>query len=138
MQTNSELLSLAARIVSAHAERTSLRLEDIPVLINRVYIALVGGIEQKEAPPPIETHTVRPGQRTIYPNYLVCLEDGVKLKILKRHLRVYHNMTPEDYKRKWGLPHDYPMTAPNYSSQRRAVALQSGLGRPKRAKRKVH
>ena len=121
------LITLTSDIVAAHVSNNSVAVSDLPHLISNVHGALValGG-----APAPVETKqepavSVR---ASIKPDYIVCLEDGKKLKMLKRHLMTHYGMTPDDYRTKWGLPSDYPMVAPNYAEQRRSLAKQIGLG----------
>jgi predicted transcriptional regulator len=122
-----ELLSLATNIVSAYVSKNAVPSAALPDLIRLVHRALIDlrdsadGLPAKAPAVPIK--------RSVTPDYLVCLEDGKKLKMLKRHLRSAYGMTPEDYRRKWGLPSDYPMVAPNYAAQRADFARSIGLGR---------
>lgn len=123
-----ELLSLATHIVSAYVSKNAVPSSALPDLIRLVHRALIeltidgpDGLTAKTPAVPIK--------RSVTPDYLVCLEDGKKLKMLKRHLRSVYGMTPEDYRRKWGLPSDYPMVAPNYAAQRADFARAIGLGR---------
>ena len=122
-----ELLSLTSNIVAAHVSNNSVPVADLPTLIRDVYNTLsnVGGPAPKaeERPTPAV-----PIKKSVAPDYIVCLEDGKKLKMLKRHLKTAYNMTPEEYREKWGLPADYPMVAPNYAKQRSRLAKQIGLG----------
>jgi predicted transcriptional regulator len=121
------LLSLTTEIVAAHVSNNSVALSDLPVLIEQVYRSLsnVGTepVAVEERPQPAV-----PVKRSVTPDYIVCLEDGKKLKMLKRHLKTAYNMTPEEYRERWGLPADYPMVAPNYARQRSSLAKQIGLG----------
>ena len=123
----SELLSLATNIVAAHVSNNSVAVSDLPQLIRDVYETLStvqgGGERQAERPTPAV-----PVKRSVTPDHIVCLEDGKKLKMLKRHLKTAYNMTPEEYRERWGLPSDYPMVAPNYAKQRSKLAKQIGLG----------
>jgi predicted transcriptional regulator len=126
-QFGETLITLTADIVSAHVSNNSVAVNDLPVLIANVHGALSGlGVQQEEVAPKLEPKvSVR---SSIKPDYIVCLEDGKKLKMLKRHLSTHYNMTPDDYRQKWGLNADYPMVAPNYAEQRRTLAKKIGLG----------
>lgn len=121
-----DLLSMTTEIVAAHVRNNSVAQTDIPELIRTVHAALseVSTGNSQERPSP--AIAVR---RSVTPDYIVCLEDGKKLKMLKRHLKTAYNMTPEEYRERWNLPADYPMVAPNYASQRSALAKKIGLGR---------
>jgi predicted transcriptional regulator len=125
------LITLTADIVSAHVSNNSVGLHDIPNLIQSVHLALSGlGTKIEEAAPrPEPKVSVR---SSIKPDYIVCLEDGKKLKMLKRHLMTHYQMTPDQYRQKWGLNADYPMVAPNYAEQRRTLAKKIGLGTKRR------
>ena len=127
------LITLTADIVAAHVSNNSVAVNDLPQLIQNVHGALSGlsGAAAAEARPEPKV----PIRSSIKPDYIVCLEDGKKLKMLKRHLMTHYQMTPEQYRAKWGLPADYPMVAPNYAEQRRTLAKAIGLG-TKRGKRK--
>ena len=130
---NSNLVELTADIVSAHVANNSVSLSDLPALIGNVYAALeqCGAPAEPEAVKPEPAVSIR---ASVKPDYIVCLEDGKKLKMLKRHLMSQYQMTPEQYRTKWGLPADYPMVAPSYAEQRRTLAKKIGLGRkPKTA-----
>ena len=131
-----DLLALTAEIVAAHVGNNAVTAGELPDLIRQIYSTLA------TTATPGETVTERPRpavsiRRSITPDYIVCLEDGKKLKMLKRHLKTSYNMTPAEYRERWGLPADYPMVAPNYAEQRSALAKKIGLGRKrgKRAKR---
>jgi predicted transcriptional regulator len=118
---------LTARIVSAHVSNNSVAASDMPGLIEQVYGALKG------LGTPVEPVIARPEpavpiRKSVTPDYIVCLEDGKKLKMLKRHLATAYNMTPEQYRERWGLPADYPMVAPRYAQQRSSLAKAIGLG----------
>ncbi len=129
------LLTLTADIVAAHVSNNSVAVNDLPGLIQNVHGALVGiagGGKTVEARPEPAVSV----RSSIKPDYIVCLEDGKKLKMLKRHLMTHYNMTPDDYRRKWGLAADYPMVAPNYAEQRRTLAKSIGLGTKRRRSRK--
>jgi predicted transcriptional regulator len=125
------LITLTADIVSAHVSNNSVAVSDLPLLISNVHTALAGLGERKEEPAPRPEPKVSI-RSSIKPDYIVCLEDGKKLKMLKRHLMTHYNMTPDDYRQKWGLNADYPMVAPNYAEQRRTLAKKIGLGTKRR------
>ena len=130
------LITLTADIVSAHVSNNSVAVSDLPLLINNVHSALAGLGSGKEEPAPKLEPKVSV-RSSIKPDYIVCLEDGKKLKMLKRHLMTHYNMTPDQYRQKWGLNADYPMVAPNYAEQRRTLAKKIGLGtKRKRAGRR--
>ena len=131
----SNYIELAADIVSAYVSNNSVPSSDLASLINDVHSALlrVGGgtVEVPvEAPKP-----AIPVKKSVTPDYIVCLEDGKKFKSLKRHLRTQYNMTPEQYREKWGLAPDYPMVAPNYAKARSQLAKDMGLGQKRRRAR---
>ncbi|OYX66964.1 MAG: transcriptional regulator [Sphingomonadales bacterium 32-64-17] len=121
------LITLAADIVTAHVANNSVEVSDVPVLIETVYGALakLGGETVEEAKPEPAVSI----RASIKPDYLICLEDGKKMKMLKRHLKTAYDMTPEEYRERWNLPADYPMVAPNYAETRRELAKKIGLGR---------
>jgi predicted transcriptional regulator len=134
-ESGNELLGLTEKIVSAHVGNNAVSSADLPDLIRAAYGALKNVSAPGETAPTPKA--VVPIKRSVTPNYIVCLEDGRKLKMLKRHLRTTYNMTPEEYRVRWGLPPDYPMTAPNYAKQRSEMAKKFGLGRkPKNVKAK--
>jgi predicted transcriptional regulator len=128
------LLTLTADIVAAHVSNNSVAVNDLPNLIQNVHSALSGiaGANAAAEPKPEPKVSIR---ASIKPDYIVCLEDGKKLKMLKRHLMTHYNMTPDQYRQKWGLAADYPMVAPNYAEQRRALAKSIGLGTKRRRTR---
>ena len=130
-----EILALTSDIVSSHVANNSVAMADLPHLIEQVFQTLskLGG-SAGEAPAEKPKPAV-PIRRSITPDYIICLEDGKKLKMLKRHLRTAYDMSPEDYREKWGLPVDYPMVAPNYAAQRRQLAKKIGLGTKRSRKR---
>jgi Predicted transcriptional regulator len=127
------LITLTADIVSAHVSNNSVAVSDLPTLIQNVHKAL-SGLGQTAAEPEVKLEPAVSIRSSIKPDYIVCLEDGKKLKMLKRHLMTHYQMTPEQYRAKWSLPADYPMVAPNYAEQRRSLAKKIGLG-TKRGKR---
>jgi predicted transcriptional regulator len=130
---NSDILTLTSNIVAAHVSNNSVALSDLPQVIREVYqtLSVLGGAAPAAAEKPTPAVPVK---KSVTPEYIVCLEDGKKLKMLKRHLRTAYNMSPEEYREKWGLPADYPMVAPSYAKQRSKLAKQIGLGT--RARRK--
>lgn len=127
------LITLTSDIVAAHVSNNSVSVGDLPTLITNVYSAL-SGLGQS-APvvetPPEPAVSIR---ASVKPDHIVCLEDGKKLKMLKRHLMTHYNMTPEQYRARWNLPADYPMVAPDYAEKRRELAKKIGLGRKPGAK----
>ena len=125
--SESEILRLTAQIVSAHVAKNSLTPEALPGLIQMVHRTLSSvGVVQPE---PEKPQPAVPIRKSVFADYLVCLEDGKKLKMLKRHLATSYDMTPDQYRERWELPRDYPMVAPNYAQQRSSLAKQIGLGR---------
>ncbi|WP_156840433.1 MucR family transcriptional regulator [Novosphingobium aquimarinum] len=128
------LITLTSDIVAAHVSNNNVNVEDLPSLITNVYGALsgLGTAETVEQPKPEPAVSVR---ASVKPDYIVCLEDGKKLKMLKRHLMTHYNMTPDEYRQRWNLPADYPMVAPNYAEKRRELAKKIGLGRKPNARR---
>jgi predicted transcriptional regulator len=121
------LLTLTADIVAAHVSNNSVAVNDLPSLIQNVHGALTG-ISNTSAPPEAKPEPKVSIRSSIKPDYIVCLEDGKRLKMLKRHLMTHYKMTPDQYRQKWGLSQDYPMVAPNYAEQRRTLAKSIGLG----------
>lgn len=124
------LITLTADIVSAHVSNNSVALGDVPALIANVHGALAGLGNVVEAVAPAQEPAVSV-RASVKPDYIVCLEDGKKLKMLKRHLMTHYQMTPAQYRSKWNLPADYPIVAPNYAKLRKELALRIGLGRKK-------
>jgi predicted transcriptional regulator len=121
------ILRLTAQIVAAHVEHNSVQLEALPGLIEKVYQTLRGvGQAPVEQGKPVP---VVPVKQSVRPDFIICLEDGKKLKMLKRHLMTSYQMTPAQYRTRWGLPSDYPMVAPNYAKVRSSLAKKIGLGR---------
>ncbi len=129
------VLGLTAQIVSAHVSNNSVPPDTLPSLIQEVYKTLSG--VGKEPAQPDRPQPAVPAKKSVFPDHIVCLEDGKKLKMLKRHLKTAYNMTPEQYRERWGLPPDYPMVAPNYAQHRSSLAKKIGLGtKPRLAGRK--
>lgn len=121
------LITLTADIVAAHVSNNSVSVNDLPQLIQNVHGAL-SGLGGQAPEPEVKLEPKVSIRASVKPDYLVCLEDGKKLKMLKRHLMTHYNMTPDQYRQKWGLAADYPMVAPNYAEQRRTLAKSIGLG----------
>ena len=124
-----DLLRMAVDIVAAYLSNNQVPSSQIPDIIHSVFSSL-NSLDEQPAEPPAET--AKPAasiRKSVTPDYIICLEDGKKLKMLKRHLRTTYNMTPEEYRTKWNLPPDYPMVAPNYAEQRSDLAKRIGLGR---------
>jgi predicted transcriptional regulator len=121
-----DVLSLTAEIVAAHVSNNTVPLADLPALIQQVFQTL-SSIGNGETHQPRPEPAV-PIKKSVMPDHIICLEDGKKLKMLKRHLKTAYNMTPEKYRERWGLPSDYPMVAPNYAKQRSQLARELGLG----------
>lgn len=122
------LITLTSDIVAAHVSNNDVPVESVPELITQVYSAL-SGLGQESAPEEVRPEPAVSIRASVKPDYIVCLEDGKRLKMLKRYLRTNYNMTPEEYRARWNLPADYPMVAPNYAEKRRDLAKKIGLGR---------
>lgn len=127
-EANEMLITLTADIVAAHVSNNSVAVSDLPVLIGNVHAALAG-LTSPSAAPAVAPEPAVPIRNSVKRDFIVCLEDGKKLKMLKRHLMTHYGMTPDDYRAKWGLAADYPMVAPAYAEQRRDLAKAIGLGR---------
>ena len=128
------LLTLTADIVAAHVSNNSVAVNDLPTLIQNVHAAL-SGISGSAPAPEARPEPKVPVRSSVKPDFIVCLEDGKRLKMLKRHLMTHYNLTPDQYRQKWGLSADYPMVAPNYAEQRRTLAKSIGLGTKRRKTR---
>ena len=122
-----DLLALTTEIVAAHVSNNNVAVNDLPQLINQIYSSLAN-IGTAPATPAARPQPAVSVNKSVQPDYIVCLEDGKKLKMLKRHLKTAYNMTPEVYRERWGLSSDYPMVAPNYARQRSRLAKEIGLG----------
>lgn len=133
-QPDPNILELTAEIVSAHVSNNSVPVSELPSLIQEVFrtLSTVG----KSTAPAEKPQPAVPIKKSVHPDYIICLEDGKKLKMLKRHLKTAYNMTPEQYRERWGLPPDYPMVAPNYAKHRSTLAKKIGLGTKPRAARR--
>jgi predicted transcriptional regulator len=131
-KSDEEILKQVTEIVAAYVSKNEVAAADLPALIKSVHATLGGfggenGVPAKAPAVPVK--------KSVTPDYIICLEDGRKLKMLKRYLRARHGLTPDAYRAKWGLPADYPMTAPNYAAKRSDFARQIGLGKPSRKKK---
>ncbi len=132
---HTELLSLTADIVSSHVANNTVAVSDLPHVIENVFSTL-SRLGTAPAEPEVKQEPAVTVRASIKPDYIVCLEDGKKLKMLKRHLMTHYGLTPDTYRAKWGLAADYPMVAPNYAAQRRTLAKKIGLGTKRTASRK--
>jgi predicted transcriptional regulator len=128
-----ELIRLASDIVAAYVSKNSMPVSELPAMIKNVHAAL--GALVPGGDPNLQLKPAVPVKKSVTDSYVVCLEDGKKLKMLKRYLRTRYNLSPEEYRAKWGLPADYPMVAPNYAAQRSEFAKKIGLGRAKTSPR---
>jgi predicted transcriptional regulator len=128
LQNTPNTIELAAEIVSAFVSNNSVPMIDLPALIGSVHAALTNVASGTTEPPQEELRPAVPIRKSVQPDYIVSLEDGKRFKSLKRHLRTVYNLTPDQYRAKWGLAHDYPMVAPNYAAARSELAKQMGLG----------
>ena len=126
-QSNKELLEYTTEIVAAHVSNNTVAVPDLSDLINQVYQTLAA-VETSASSMHERPEPAVPIKKSVTTDYIVCLEDGKKLKMLKRHLKTAYNMTPEEYRERWGLPSDYPMVAPSYAAQRSTLAKKIGLG----------
>ncbi len=133
----SELLALTAEIVAAHVSNNKLEAAELPALIRQIYGTLAGidaGPSEIAAATADRPAPAVPVKKSVTPDHIVCLEDGKKLKMLKRHLMSHYNLTPDQYRERWGLPADYPMVAPNYAIRRQVLAKKIGLGKGRRGR----
>lgn len=132
MESKQDLVEMAADIVSAYVTANTVAAQDLPALIRTVHAALA---EVAGGAPAAKETAQEPAiaiKKSVTPDYIICLEDGKKFKSLKRHLRTRYSMTPDEYRAKWNLPHDYPMVAPNYAKERSNLAKRMGLGHARR------
>ena len=125
-------IELAADIVSAYVSNNTVAAGELPSLIGQVYSALQHTAGASAAPAAEPLNPAVPIRKSVTPDHIVCLEDGKKFKSLRRHLRTHYNLTPDEYRAKWGLPADYPMVAPNYAASRSELAKKMGLGQQRR------
>jgi predicted transcriptional regulator len=130
-----ELLALTTDIVSSHVANNPVQVSELPQLIQHVYAALASASNSVATLAPSRPQPAVSIKKSVTPDFIICLEDGKKLKMLKRHIKTRYNLTPEEYKERWGLSSDYPMVAPNYAAQRSQLAKQIGLG-TKRSRRR--
>lgn len=128
-----DLVELTADLVSAYVSNNTIVAGDLPAVINETFEALSKASMKASQPVREELNPSVPIKKSVTPDYIICLEDGKKFKSLKRHLRTHYNLTPEEYRDKWGLPHDYPMVAPNYAAARSALAKKMGLGQRRKS-----
>lgn len=130
--TSPNFIELSADIVSAYVSNNSVPATELPALLSSVHAALTKTIQGQRQEPQAELTPAVPVKKSVMPDAIICLEDGKKFKSLKRHLRTTYDMTPEQYRAKWGLPADYPMVAPNYAKARSELARTMGLGQQRR------
>lgn len=130
---SNELVELTADIVSAYISNNNVVPGDLPGIISETFDALSKASAKASLPVKEDLKPSVPVKKSIHDDYIICLEDGKKFKSLKRHLRTHYDLTPEDYREKWGLPHDYPMVAPNYAAARSALAKKMGLGQRRKS-----
>jgi predicted transcriptional regulator len=128
VEDNAQLLEMTADIVSAYVGNNNVQATEVPGLISSIHAALTQVSNGAVEPEPEVKDPAVPVRKSITPDFLICLEDGRKFKSLKRHLRTKYNMSPEEYRAKWGLAKDYPMVAPNYAKARSDLAKSMGLG----------
>jgi predicted transcriptional regulator len=134
LASTSDVLELTAQIVSAHVSNNAVAPDALPSLIQEVYKTLAG---VGQVPTVLDRpQPAVPVKKSVLPDHIICLEDGKKLKLLKRHLKTVFNMTPDQYRQRWGLGADYPMVAPNYAKRRSSLAKQIGLGTRPRTDRR--
>eukprot|EP01012_Entosiphon_sulcatum_P003876 TRINITY_DN11399_c0_g1_i1.p2 TRINITY_DN11399_c0_g1~~TRINITY_DN11399_c0_g1_i1.p2 ORF type:complete len:137 (+),score=31.55 TRINITY_DN11399_c0_g1_i1:226-636(+) len=124
-----DLQALTAKVVASYVGNNSVSVAELPSLIGNVQAAFRTLGEEKAAPVKSEQTPAVPIKKSVTPEYIVCLEDGKKLKMLKRHLKTVYDMSPDEYRAKWNLPPEYPMVAPNYAKARSEMATKLGLGR---------
>lgn len=138
MQEKGNLVELTADIVAAYVGNNSVAQADLPKLIANIYQSLAAAAHGATEPKPAEAVELKPAvpvRKSITPDYIICLEDGKKFKSLKRHLRTHYDLSPEQYREKWGLPADYPMVAPSYAEARSSLAKKIGLGQNRAERR---
>jgi predicted transcriptional regulator len=133
---NNDFIELTAGIVAAYVSHNPVPAADIPALIDQVHGALAMISSGRKPAASDDLKPVVPVKKSVTPDYLICLEDGKRFKSLKRHLRTQYNLSPDQYREKWGLPRDYPMVAPNYAATRSRLAMQIGLGQGRRRRGK--
>lgn len=126
--SHTDLLAFTTEIVSSHLSNNQTNGDEIPILIQKIYKTLAN-VEQDPMSILERPQPAVPIKKSVTPDHIICLEDGKKLKMLKRHLKTAFDMSPEEYRERWGLPHDYPMVAPNYAKKRSSLAKEIGLGK---------
>ena len=131
--SSSELVEITVDIVSAYISNNSVQSSDLASLIDQTFNALQQAAAKETQPAKDVLEPAVPIKKSVTPDYIICLDDGKQFKSLKRHIRTSYNLTPEEYREKWGLPHDYPMVAPNYAAARSALAKKMGLGRKRKS-----
>ncbi len=127
--SSSELVELTVDIVSAYVSNNAVVTADLPSLIDQTFSALREAAAKASQPTKDVFDPAVPIKKSVTPDYIICLEDGKRFKSLKRHIRTHYDLTPDEYREKWGLSYDYPMVAPNYAAARSALAKKIGLGR---------
>lgn len=132
MDNQRDLVRMAAEIAAAYVSANSVQAQELPALIRTVHNALLEVSGVTAAAPELAPEPAVSIKKSVTADYIICLEDGKKFKSLKRHLRTRYAMTPEEYRTKWGLPHDYPMVAPNYAKERSNLAKRMGLGQTRK------
>ncbi len=132
MENQRDLVRMAAEIAAAYVSANPVQAHDLPALIRTVHGALLEVAGVTAAPPEAAPEPAVSIKKSVTADYIICLEDGKKFKSLKRHLRTRYSMTPDEYRAKWGLPHDYPMVAPNYAKERSNLAKRMGLGQSRK------
>jgi len=138
MQEKGNLVELTADIVAAYVGNNTVPQADLPKLIANIYQSLASAMQAPAEAKPADVVELKPAvpvRKSLTPDYIICLEDGKKFKSLKRHLRTHYDLSPEQYREKWGLPLDYPMVAPNYAEARSSLAKKIGLGQNRAARR---
>ena len=125
-----QVIEMTTQIVAAYVERNNIQAADLPAFIGSVHLSLKKLVQpEAQAEPEVDLKPAVPVKKSVTADYIICLEDGKRLKMLKRHLSTSYGMTPDEYRAKWGLPSDYPMVAPNYAKSRSDLAMKLGLGR---------
>lgn len=130
---NQDVIDLTSDIVAAYVSNNTVPPAELPALIDSVQQALLKASSSSLEQPKEELKPAVPVRKSVTPDYIICLEDGKKFKSLKRHLRTHYDLSPQEYREKWGLPADYPMVAPNYAAARSALAKKMGLGQKRKA-----
>ncbi len=133
MESKAELVELTSEIVAAYVSNNVVTTADLPTVISEVHRALSGAVDNADKPEQPELKPAVSPRRSVTPDYIICLEDGKRFKSLKRHLRTHYDLSPEEYREKWGLQRDYPMVAPNYAAARSQLAKKMGLGQKGRS-----